>query len=82
MEELTVIHCSQAYRFIGELLGKNRNTSMYKTIDGKFIIFEKWKDDEGSISTYNTEAGLIDDGEPQWILWAGLDLPEDKVTRL
>lgn len=81
MEEITVVHCSTAYKFKGILLGKDRKEKMYKTVEGKYVIFEK--DREGD-ATYHREddKALIESNEPKWIQWAGLEFPDELVKRI
>lgn len=81
MEEITVIHDSQVYRFNGVLLGKNRCEKMYKTSEGKFIIFSKDGNDY-ALYTFPEMEGVLESGVPEWVAWAGLDFPEYMINRL
>lgn len=85
MKEITVIHLSEVYKFTGILLGKNKKAQMYKTIEGKYIIFEIESEDEGGMTVFPTDQALLNNpeyAEPQWIEWAGLEFPESMVKRL
>ncbi|KKL01864.1 hypothetical protein SD53_08035 [Rheinheimera mesophila] len=85
IEEITVIHLSEVYKFTGILLGKDRKTEMYKTAEGKYIVFEKESESEGGMTVFPTDQALLNNPEytePQWIKWAGLEFPESMVKRL
>lgn len=85
MKDITVIHFSKVYKFTGVLLGKDRKTEMYKTAEGKYIVFEKGSEDESGITIFPTDKALLNDSgfsQPQWIKWAGLEFPDSMVKRL
>lgn len=85
MKEITVIHFSEVYKFTGVLLGKDKKTKMYKTADGKYIVFEKESNGDGGMTIFPTDQALLncnDYSEPQWIKWAGLEFPESMIKRL
>lgn len=85
MKEITVIHLSEVYKFTGVLLGKDKKTQMYKTAEGKYIVFEKESNGDGGMTIFPTDNALLNSNnyaEPQWIEWAGLEFPESMVKRL
>lgn len=56
---------------------------MYKTIEGKYIVFEGGT--EVGMTIIPTDEALLNTHEwvePQWIEWAGLDFPESMVKKL